>query len=147
MVSLVACALLWGGAYAEDSASTASTASTTSNIDTHPQGTTAIQTLGSTAENRSYQPIQGGGRENRISPGYFSVYESSIFDATTTELLAVQKRTGFIDSNFTAGSMPGTTRTPFLLQKEHDAAIKLLTTNIALRLKLSTDGVHLNLVF
>jgi hypothetical protein len=146
MVSLVACALLWGGAYAEDSASTASTASTTSNIDMHPQGTTAKQTLGSTAENRSYQPIQGGGRENRISPG-FSVYESSIFDATTTELLAVQKLTGFIDSNFTAGSMPGTTRTPFLLQKEHDAATKLLTTNIALRLKLSADGVHLNLAF
>lgn len=140
MVSLATCALLWGSAYAEDSAST------TSNTHANPVGAVAKQALGSPAANRSDQPIQGGGKEKRISPD-FSVYESSIINAATTELLAVQKLTGFIDSHVTAGSMPATTRTPFLLQKEHDAVTKLLSTNIALRLKLSADGVHLNLAF
>jgi len=143
MVSLAACALLWGSAYAEDSASTAST---TSDTDAKSRGTTAKQNHGNSATNRSYLPIQGGGKESRISTD-FSVYESSIINAATTELLAVQKLNGFIDSHVTAGSMPATTRTPFLLQKEHEAVTKLLSTNIALRLKLSADGVHLNLVF
>lgn len=140
MASLATCALLWGSAYAEDSAST------TSNTHANPGGAVAKQALGSPAANRSDQPIQRGGKEKRISPD-FSVYESSIINAATTELPAVQKLTGFIDSHVTAGSMPATTRTPFLLQKEHDAVTKLLSTNIALRLKLSADGVHLNLAF
>jgi hypothetical protein len=140
VASLAACALLCGSTYAEDRAPS------DSNAHQNRPETTAKPNVGGTAANRGYEPINGETTDNSRSPD-FSIYGTSILNWGATELLAIQTFSAFARSDAKAGTGPVSGRPTFLLKKEHDAAIKLLTTNVALNLKLSPDGVHLNLAF
>lgn len=134
VVSLAACVMLCGSAYAEDGATSTSVAHQ------HGQHTRGNQKPRGPAANKDYARIHSQSKNDVRYPD-FSISES----ADPTDLLAIQKLSGA--GNATVGAGPGSGRTAFLLQGEHDAAIKLLTTNIVLRVKLSSDGVHLHLAF
>lgn len=140
LASLAACALLCGGTHAEDRAPSDSRAH-----QSRPDTTVKANT-GSTAPNGGDEPINGESRDNSRSPD-FSIYGTSILNWGATELVAIHKSSAFARSNANAGTGPISGRTTFLLKREHDAAIKLLTTNVALKLKQLTDGVHLNVAF
>jgi hypothetical protein len=135
-ISLAACALLCGTAYADDRASSASNA--------HPNGPNNTVKRQTDAVNPGQEQIHGGISENPRSAD-FSIY--STFNVVATEVPSSPKLSGSPGGTAPVGTGPTSGRTAFLLQKEHDAAIRLLTTNVALRFKLSADGVHLNLAF
>lgn len=140
VASLAACALFCGSTHAEDRVPSDSNAH---HIRPHAA---VISNTDSTALNRGYEPINGESKANSRPPD-FSIYGTSVLNWSATELLAIQKSSASARSNSNAGTGPVSGRTAFLLMREHDAAIKLLTTNVALKLKLSPDGVHLNLAF
>lgn len=140
VASFAACALLCGSTYAEDRTPP------DSNAHQNKADTTAKPNTDGTAPNRGSEPINGENKENSRSPD-FSIYGTSIHNWGATELLAIQTFSAFARSDAIVGTVPVSGRTTFLLKKEHDAAIKLPTTNVALKLKLSADGVHLNVAF
>ncbi len=139
MAASAVCALLCGSAYADDRVSSGS------NAYQNGADRSVNQNTGSTA-NRGYEPIHDENKQNTRYPD-FSIYGRSIVTVGATDPLPVQKLSGFSGSNATAGTGSASGKSTFLLRKEHDAAIRMLTTNIALRFKLSADGVHLNLAF
>jgi len=140
MTLLAACALLCGSAYADEHALFPS------NLNQNGADETVKQKLGGTAVNRGHVPIHGESKDNMRSPD-FSSYGTSILDVGATEWRAIPEPSGSPASNATVGTGPVPGKTAFLLQREHDTAVRLLTTNVALRFKLSADGVYLNLAF
>ena len=141
MASLAACALLWGSAYADDRPSAAPI------IDkSRPDGTVKVN-AGSPATRSGYKWVRREIKEDGNRSSNFPVYEASILDGVAAEWLALQKFSAFAGSNAAVGSGPASGRMHFLWKKEHDAAIKLLTTNVTLELKPSAEGVHLILAF
>jgi len=132
-VWLVACVLLSASAFAEERATPASVL--------HQPGrhTRASQNPRRSPINTDSAPLRS---QNKIEPRSpdFAIPEG--LDAA--DLLASQKPS---EAGNAAAGGPGSGRTVFFLQREHDAAIKLLKTNIVLRVKLSADGVHLHLAF
>ena len=132
-VWLVACALLSASAFAEERAMQASAP--------HPaRHTRPNHNPRSSRTNNDSAPVHSQNRNETRYPD-FSILES----LNTTDLMEIQKLSEAGNAPPSGG--PGSGRTAFLLQREHDAAIKLLTTNIVLRVKLSAEGVHLHLAF
>lgn len=137
MTWLAACVLLCSNAYGDEHDSSAS------NAHQHGPKTTVNTTL---AARRGRAPSSGESKYSLRSAD-FSVYGTTIADVGATEVVPISRLPGSAGSNAAAGRAADSGRTAFLVRKEHDAAIRLLTPNIALRLKLSADGVYLNLVF
>lgn len=138
MNSLAACALLCGGAYADDHAQSPP----------NQNGSRAAvkQTDGGNSAIQGHTSIRGDSQGNARASDLVT-YAASFVNARATELLAIPKLREFSGRNATVGTGPVSGRAAFLLQKEHDAAVGLFTTNVALRFKLSADGVYLNLAF
>jgi hypothetical protein len=136
---LTVCALLGGGACAEDHAPLAPDAWH------HGSTRTDIPNAGVISASRGAEPIHGESKANTPSPDLL-VYGPSNFQWGATELLVIRKLSGST-GDAAAGPRPAAGRTAFLLRKEHDVAIRRISTSLALKLKLSADGVHLNLAF
>lgn len=115
---MAACALLCVSVYADD------LTPPPSNHYQNGSDATAKQKVGSTAVSRGHAPIHGEPKDSARAPDFAS-------DEASIRWAPDPAREGRF----------------FLLQREHDVAVRLLTTNIALRFKLATDGVYLNLAF
>jgi len=102
---------------------------------------------GSSAADLSDKSLYGEITENGNRWYDLSLYRTSILHGGATEMLEIQKSFAFAGGNAAVGAGTVSERMAFLLKKEHDAAIKVLKTNIALKFNLSADGVHLNLAF
>ena len=139
MATLTVCALLGGGACAEDRAPLAP--------DPRHHGSirTGTPNAGVISASRGAEPMHGESKANTSAPDPL-VYGPSNIQWGATELLVIRKLSGST-GDAAAGPRPAAGRTAFLLQQEHDVAIRLINTGLALRFKLSADGVHLNLAF
>lgn len=139
MATLTVCALLGGGACAQDHAPLDPDAPH------HGSIRTGIPNAGVISASRGAEPIHGESKANTPPSPDLLVYGPSNIQWGATELLVIRKLSGFTGDP-AAGTRPAAGRTAFLLQK-HDVAIRLISTSLALKLKLSADGVHLNLAF
>jgi len=140
ITSLAACALICASVYADDRAPSYS------NPCQNGSDATVKRSIGDTAANLGHAPIHGGSKNSARSPD-FPTYGPSILTVGAREVQAIPKLSRFAGSNATAGNDPASGPSGFLLPREPDTGIRLLTTNVALRFKLSADGVHLTLAF
>ena len=139
IATLTICALLGGGACAEDQAPPTSDAR-------HPgSDRTGIPSGNAFPASQVDGPIHIESTAN-IPSSDLLVYGPSNIKWGATELLVIRKFSGS-SGDGAPGTRPAAGRAALLRQKEHDVAIRPLTTSLALNVKLSTDGVHLNLAF
>jgi len=131
-VWLMGCVLLSASTFAEEKATPAS-------VPHHP-GRQANQNPRRSPAITDSAPLHSKNKNEARSPD-LAIPEG----LHAADLMAIQKPSE--EGNAAAGGGPGSRRTTFFLQREHDAAIKLLTTSIVLRVKLSADGVNLQLAF
>ena len=146
MISLAACTVLCGAAYADDSNSSAPVAD-----DAKPDATVTLKG-GSVAAGIGY--TWGHGDLNyRKSPHEFSIKGVSIVDVGVTNFTAagqvynLKKLSDFSGNYVAAGAgitiAGGGTAT--YLKNEHGVVIKLISTDVGLKFTLSADGVHVSL--
>lgn len=146
MVSLAACTLLCGAAYAGDADSSAPVGD-----DAKPDATVTLSG-GSVAAGIGY--TWGHGElKYRESSYQFSINGVSVVDVGATNFSAsgnvynLGKISDFTGNYVAAGA--GITiaggGTAVYLKNEHGVVIKLAATNVGLKFKLSADGVHVAL--
>jgi hypothetical protein len=134
-------ALLWSSAYADERPSPGA------NHDQNgPDGIVKLNGV-TTATDQRYKSVHREITEDGNRPPKLSFHGPLILQGVAAELLNIQNSSAFATTNATVSSGPASGRTAFLLKKEQDAAIKRLTTNVALKLKLSADGIQVNLAF
>ena len=146
MVSLAACTLLCGAAYAGEADSSVAVRD-----DARPDGAVTLSG-GSVAAGIGY--TWGHGElKYRESSHQFSIKGVSVVDVGASDFTAagdvynLSKLSDFTGNYIAAGA--GITvaggGTAVYLKNEHGVVIKLVTTNVGLKFKLSADGVHVTL--
>ncbi|MDB6090159.1 MAG: hypothetical protein JWN85_2943 [Gammaproteobacteria bacterium] len=146
IVSFAACTLLCGAAYAGDAGSSAPVRD-----DATPDGAVTLSG-GSVAAGIGYTWGHGVLRYHEGSR-QFSIKGVSVVDVGATNFTAagdvynLSKLADFAGNYVAAGA--GITiaggGTAIYLKNEHGVVIKLVTTNVGLKFKLSADGVHVAL--
>jgi hypothetical protein len=146
MVSLAACTLLCGAAYAGGADSSAPVGD-----DANPDGTVTLSG-GSVAAGIGYTWGHGDLKYHE-STHQFSINGVSVVDVGATNFTAagdvynLGKLADFTGNYVAAGA--GITiaggGTAVYLKNEHGVVIKLAATNVGLKFKLSADGVHVAL--
>jgi hypothetical protein len=146
IVSLFACALFSAAAYATDSNSSAPVAS-----DAEPNGAVTLKG-GSVALGIGY--TWGHGDLSYSDGGHeFSIKGVSVVDVGATNFSASGlvynlKNLADFSGNYVAagaGIAIAGGGTAIYLKNEHGVVIKLITTDVGLKFKLSADGVHVTL--